>query len=277
MSNQSKQLSPLFGVSLTPVAHEAEKVLHLSQVADASGLDLLAIQDHPYKPTFLDTWTLLSLIGGQTRQIRLLAGVSPIALRPPAMLAKAAASLDVLTGGRVEMGVGTGAYWDAIESFGGPRRAPGEAMAALREGIEIMRLLWQGQAGSAVRQRSQLQRALLPPERGTSWTYPAPPHPDLGGCSRPQNATNGWRVGRRLVRPGGGLHFAGASRSEQYAHRHRGPGRWSRSRLGSAHLQSSWHGADPRAGECEEHARHPARSHGRSATTMGGNAPCVLS
>jgi hypothetical protein len=104
MSNQSKQLSPLFGVSLTPVAHEAEKVLHLSQVADASGLDLLAIQDHPYKPTFLDTWTLLSLIGGQTRQIRLLAGVSPIALCPPAMLAKAATSLDVLMGGRVEMG-----------------------------------------------------------------------------------------------------------------------------------------------------------------------------
>jgi alkanesulfonate monooxygenase SsuD/methylene tetrahydromethanopterin reductase-like flavin-dependent oxidoreductase (luciferase family) len=150
MNNQQKRPTPLFGVSLTPVAQGAEKVLHLSQVADTSGLDLLAIQDHPYNPTFLDTWTLLSLIGGQTRQIRLVAGVSPIALRPPAMLAKAAASLDVLTGGRVEMGVGTGAYWDAIESFGGPRRTPGEAVAALREGIAIMRLLWQDQDGSAV-------------------------------------------------------------------------------------------------------------------------------
>src|SRR5215468_6421717 len=101
MNNQQKRPTPLFGVSLTPVARGAEKVLHLSQVADTSGLDLLAIQDHPYNPTFLDTWTLLSLIGGQTRQIRLVAGVSPIALRPPAMLAKAVASLDILTGGRV--------------------------------------------------------------------------------------------------------------------------------------------------------------------------------
>jgi len=151
MSDQHKQPAPLFGVSLTPVAHEAEKLLHLSQVADSAGLDLLAIQDHPYNPTFLDTWTLLALIGGQTRQIRLTADVSPIALRPPAMLAKAAASLDVLTGGRVEMGLGTGAFWEAIESFGGPRRKPGEAVAALRDGIQIMRLLWQDQAGSAGR------------------------------------------------------------------------------------------------------------------------------
>jgi alkanesulfonate monooxygenase SsuD/methylene tetrahydromethanopterin reductase-like flavin-dependent oxidoreductase (luciferase family) len=44
------------------------------------------------------------------------------------------------------MGLGTGAFWDAIESFGGPRRKAGEAVAALREGIEIMRLLWQDQA-----------------------------------------------------------------------------------------------------------------------------------
>jgi hypothetical protein len=110
MSDQHKQPAPLFGVSLTPVAHEAEKLLHLSQVADSAGLDLLAIQDHPYNPTFLDTWTLLALIGGQTRQIRLTADVSPIALRPPAMLAKAAASLDVLTGGR-QVGMDTFVFW----------------------------------------------------------------------------------------------------------------------------------------------------------------------
>ena len=155
MSTQYKQPAPLFGVSLTPAADETEKLLHLSQVADAAGLDVLAIQDHPYNPEFLDTWTLLSLIGGRTKQIRLTADVSPIALRPPAMLAKAAASLDILTGGRLEMGVGTGAYWEAIESFGGPRRKPGEAVAALREGIDIMRLLWQDRAGREVNYSGQ--------------------------------------------------------------------------------------------------------------------------
>ncbi len=43
MSDYQKRLPPLFGVSLTPAAHEAEHLLHLSQVADAAGLDLLAI------------------------------------------------------------------------------------------------------------------------------------------------------------------------------------------------------------------------------------------
>ena len=65
------------------------------------------------------------------------------------MLAKAEASRQRIEGGRVEMGVGAGAHWDAIERFGGPRRTPGAVVAALREGIAIMRLLWQDQAGAS--------------------------------------------------------------------------------------------------------------------------------
>ena len=68
-----------------------------------------------------------------------MADVSPIALRPPAMLAKAAASLDLMTGGRLEMGLGTGVSWDAIESYGGPRRKPGEDVNV--GGISIRRLV----------------------------------------------------------------------------------------------------------------------------------------
>ena len=51
--------------------------------------------------------------------------VLSLPLRPPAVLARAAASLDLLSGGRFELGLGAGAFWDAIEAMGGPRRTPG--------------------------------------------------------------------------------------------------------------------------------------------------------
>ena len=59
------------------------------------------------------------------------------------MLAKAAASLDIITAGRVELGLGAGAFWDGIAAYGGERREPRVAVAALEEAIQITRLLWQ--------------------------------------------------------------------------------------------------------------------------------------
>jgi alkanesulfonate monooxygenase SsuD/methylene tetrahydromethanopterin reductase-like flavin-dependent oxidoreductase (luciferase family) len=133
-----------FGLFLTPTAERATQILELAELAEALGLDLVAIQDHPYQRRFLDTWTLLSAIGGRTRSIRLAPDVACLPLRPPVMLAKSAASLDVITGGRLELGLGAGAFWDAIVGAGGPRRTPKEAVDALVEAIEILRGMWSG-------------------------------------------------------------------------------------------------------------------------------------
>ena len=132
----------LFGTFVTPTAQAPQQAVELAVLADRAGLDLVTFQDHPYQPSFLDTWTLLTYAAARTERIHLSGNVLNLPLRPPAVLAKAAASLDRLSGGRFELGIGAGGFWDAIAAMGGPRRTPGEALGALREGISIIRDLW---------------------------------------------------------------------------------------------------------------------------------------
>ncbi len=140
MSGYGRELE--FGASVEPLADPPDWAARVARAADRSGLDLVGIQDHPYQRRFLDTWTLISTLVPITERVRFFPDVANLPLRPPAMLAKAAASLDVLSGGRVEMGLGAGAFWDAIEAMDGPRRSPGQAVRPVEEAIKIMRLVW---------------------------------------------------------------------------------------------------------------------------------------
>ena len=84
----------------------------------------------------------------ETAQIRVFPDVANLPLRPPAMIAKAAASLDVLSGGRFELGIGAGYSWDAIAAMGGPRRSARESVEALEEAIAVIRFFWSGERGA---------------------------------------------------------------------------------------------------------------------------------
>lgn len=132
----------LFGTFLTPTNAAPERVVALAQATEAAGLDLVTFQDHPYQPAFLDTWTLLSYVAARTERVRLAPNVANVPLRPPAVLARAAASLDLLSGGRVELGLGAGGFWDAIAAMGGARLTPGQSVDALSEAIDVMRGIW---------------------------------------------------------------------------------------------------------------------------------------
>jgi alkanesulfonate monooxygenase SsuD/methylene tetrahydromethanopterin reductase-like flavin-dependent oxidoreductase (luciferase family) len=131
-----------FGISLVPAVERLDRIRELAGVADGAGLDLVGIQDHPYQHRFLDTWSLIPTLLAETNRISLFTDVGNLPLRPPAVMAKAAASLDVLSGGRFELGLGAGGLPDVISNFGGPRRTPGEAVEALEEAIDVLRLLW---------------------------------------------------------------------------------------------------------------------------------------
>jgi alkanesulfonate monooxygenase SsuD/methylene tetrahydromethanopterin reductase-like flavin-dependent oxidoreductase (luciferase family) len=134
-----------FGVFPTPVADERDLILQQVLAAERHGLDLVGIQDHPYQRRFLDTWSLIAFLAARTERIRFFPDVANLPLRPPAVMAKAAASIDLLSNGRFELGLGAGAFWEAIGAMDGPVLSGKASVDALEEAIHVIRLMWSGE------------------------------------------------------------------------------------------------------------------------------------
>jgi len=128
-----------FGISVTPYAAAHSTVVEQVLAAEAHGLELVGIQDHPYQRRFLDTFSLIADLLARTSRITIFPDVASLAMRDPTMIAKAAASMDVMSGGRFELGLGAGNFWDAVAGMGRPARTNREAFAALEEAIAIIR------------------------------------------------------------------------------------------------------------------------------------------
>lgn len=196
----------LFGTFVTPTNHPAHQAVEQAVVADRAGLDLVTFQDHPYVARFHDTWTLMAYAAARTERVRLAANVHNLPLRPPAVLARAAASLDLLSGGRVELGLGAGGFWDGIAGMGGPRLTPGESVEALDEAIAIIRGIWDSEDRSVLSVRGK-HYDVHGAKRG-----PAPAHP-IGtwvGAYKPRilrlvgRAADGWLPSLQYLQGGVG-------------------------------------------------------------------------
>jgi alkanesulfonate monooxygenase SsuD/methylene tetrahydromethanopterin reductase-like flavin-dependent oxidoreductase (luciferase family) len=180
-----------FGLSLYPSVDQLNEIRRLAQAADAAGLDYLAIQDHAYSPEFLDVWTLITYLAAETERISFFPDVADLQLRPPTILAKAAASLSVLTGGRIVLGVGGGASAGGIAAMGGIGRSGPEMIAFTEEALQIMRTAL---AGGVVEFRSD-QHAIEGYEAGP---VPASPVPLWLGSNGPRmlavtgRSSDGW-------------------------------------------------------------------------------------
>ncbi|HJP72019.1 MAG TPA: LLM class flavin-dependent oxidoreductase [Candidatus Limnocylindria bacterium] len=136
---------PLFGMSITPTAVDHPRLIQQVLAAERGGLDLVGIQDHPYQRRFLDTFSLIADLAARTERIRFFPDVANLPLRGPTMIAKAAASMDVMSGGRFELGIGAGTFWDAVAGMGGPRRSAGDSITALEEAVRIIRAVLDGE------------------------------------------------------------------------------------------------------------------------------------
>ncbi len=193
-----------FGTFITPSNSDPQRTVALAVTSEALGYDLVTFQDHPYIADHLDTWTLLSWVAGKTERIRIAANVLNLPLRPPAVLARSAASLDLLSNGRFALGLGAGAFWDGIAAMGGERKTPGESVDALAEAITIVRELWNAGERRLLRfdgEHYQMPRA----QRG-----PLPAHdiPLWLGAYKPRmlrllgREADGWLATQSYLQPG---------------------------------------------------------------------------
>ncbi|GAA0589905.1 LLM class flavin-dependent oxidoreductase [Kribbella sandramycini] len=135
----------VLGVSIAPTLNiDHDRTLALT--AERAGLDLIGIQDHPYVAGYLDAFTLIADLLARTERIHLFPDVANLPLRPAPGLARVSSSLSRLSGGRFQLGLGAGGYWDAITSMGVERLTPRQALAAQEEAITLIRRLWQPNA-----------------------------------------------------------------------------------------------------------------------------------
>jgi alkanesulfonate monooxygenase SsuD/methylene tetrahydromethanopterin reductase-like flavin-dependent oxidoreductase (luciferase family) len=139
-----------FGTFITPTSANPRQVVELAELSDRLGFDLITFQDHPYQPALLDAWSLLAYVAGRTQRAHLSANVTNLPLRQPVVIARSAVTIDQLSDGRFELGLGAGGFWDAIEAVGGRRLSPGQAVDALEEAIRVIRAIWAvGEPGGA--------------------------------------------------------------------------------------------------------------------------------
>lgn len=131
-----------FGTFIAPTNRPVHAAVELARASEAAGYDLVTFQDHPYEASFHDTWTLLTWVAAHTERIHVSGNVLNLPLRQPAVLARSAASLDLLSNGRVELGLGAGVFWDAVEAMGGRRLTPGQSIDALSQAIDVIRGVW---------------------------------------------------------------------------------------------------------------------------------------
>lgn len=162
-----------FGSFVTPVNRPTHRAVDLAVHSEQIGLDLTTFQDHPYQPSLHDTWTLLTWVAARTDRIHLAGNVLNLPLRRPAVLARAAASLDLLSDGRVALGLGAGGFWDAIVAMGGTRLSPAESVDALGQAIDVIRGVWDVTGRSPLRAGGEHHR-VDGAKRGPEPRHPIP-------------------------------------------------------------------------------------------------------
>jgi F420-dependent oxidoreductase-like protein len=129
-------------------ARHWESMLEIARLAEQSPYESIWVYDHfhtvpvPTEEVTYEAWTLMAAFAATTERVRLGQMCTCMSYRNPAYLAKVAATIDVISGGRVEMGIGGGWYEHEWRAYGYGFPSAGERLGRLDEGVQIMRQLW---------------------------------------------------------------------------------------------------------------------------------------
>ncbi len=165
-----------FGIQ-TPQTGTWPEMLERWRRFEALGWETLWLPDHfvpPFRPDgpLLEAWTLLAALAAQTERVRLGVLVSSNTFRHPPLLAKQAATVDHISGGRLELGLGTGWFVPEHEMFGIPFPEPAELVARFREAVEVIDRLLRHDVTTYEGRYYQLREA---PFRPAAAQRPRPP------------------------------------------------------------------------------------------------------
>jgi alkanesulfonate monooxygenase SsuD/methylene tetrahydromethanopterin reductase-like flavin-dependent oxidoreductase (luciferase family) len=155
-------MAPKFVVRLHQGGFDYSYLRDVFRAADELGYDGASLYDLLGIPT-LECWTTLSALAAETERLRLLPMVLANLYRHPATLAKMAATLDVISGGRLALGIGAGGGEGDHKAYGLPYPSTRERVAMLGEAVQVIRLLWSGERVSFEGEYYRLDNALCDP------------------------------------------------------------------------------------------------------------------
>jgi F420-dependent oxidoreductase-like protein len=158
-------------------------LVEIAQTAEAAGFDTIDVADHVWQHAFmggplepqLEAYTTLGFLAAHTERVRLLTLATAVSYRAPGLLAKMVTTLDILSGGRMMLGVGAGDYEEEATGLGLPFGSLGDRFDLLEETLQVCLRMWDGDHGDERPFHGRhvtLGRALNVPQ---SLTRPHPP------------------------------------------------------------------------------------------------------
>jgi len=159
-----------FGLRLPQDGTDFGELRAIAQAAEQLGYHSLWLFDHFYHFPFignrsvLEPWTLMSVLAGATSTIRLGTLVLCNNYRPPALLAKMAATLDVLSGGRLEFGYGAGWHQEEFAGYGYDFPPVATRIRQMEEGLTVLKQLWVEERATWSGKHYQLTEAVCEPK-----------------------------------------------------------------------------------------------------------------